>query len=151
MLEKGRVLNIRNGRARVEIIPTSLSACGRCALCSATPAGSVILDVAAVPDAKVGGIVTIEVPDVSPLRAVIVLLLVPLLLLIGGIMAGYLLGPQKEGAGINLTALLVGATLMAAWYLSVHFVEKRRPPEPQKFPRIVSAETESEQGSRSAE
>jgi positive regulator of sigma E activity len=94
-----------------------------------------IMEAAAPPGLKAGDRVTIEIPERSTLAAALLLLFAPLVLLFGGTLLGYKLIPGQ--GEVNVPALLVGAALMVAWYVGVHFVDKKRARSSPNPPRIV--------------
>lgn len=132
MRETGTVIAIANSRARVEITSSRLTCCS----CGNQGASCKTLDVDAPSSLKTGDRVTLEVPSGPVVRNVVVLLLIPACLLAGGVALGYALIPTQPGE-INMGVLLIGIGLMAAWYIGVHLVERKRPRAPQSAPRII--------------
>ena len=137
MIEQGLVLDVREGRAKVEMQPRRGSCCGGCSFCTATGEGRT-LELDASPGLQPGDRVKVRVPVRSAVIATVVLFAVPLLLLVGGVMAGAYAFPAAEATGqVNLFALLVGTVLALLWYGGVWLVERGRGERPDKVPQIV--------------
>ena len=95
-----------------------------------------MIEVDAPPGLQSGDRVTVEIPGEPVLRNLILFVIMPAILLVGGVTGGYLL-IRSEPDQINMGAILIGIGLMLAWYVAMHFVEKRSHPAPQSAPRIV--------------
>lgn len=136
MRETGTVVAIANGRARVEIdsrAPTCCSCCNQGASCKT-------LDVDAPSGLKTGDKVTLEVPGGPVVRNLLMLLVVPAALVVGGVALGYALIAAPPGE-INMPAVLIGVALMFGWYIGAHLLDRKRPRSPQSAPRIIDIST----------
>jgi len=137
MIEQGLVLDVRNGRAKVEMAAKGGSCCGGCTFCS-LEGNSRTLEMDAPDDLRPGDRVRVQVPVRSAVTATLALFVVPLLLLMGGLAAGAHFFPAEGVVGqVNLPALLLGAVLAALWYGGVALVERRRRRRSDATPRIV--------------
>ena len=137
MIEKGLVLDVRNGRARIEIEHRGGSCCAGCAFCTVDGTGGT-LELDAPPELRTGDTVALKVPIRSALVGALVMLAVPLVLLVGGVLVGATLFSAADGGeSVNAPALILGAALMLIWYFGVWLVEKKRGKTPAEPPQIV--------------
>jgi positive regulator of sigma E activity len=145
MREKGRVMAIKNGRARVEITSSRLSCCSGGGLCAEHGGNIASLEVDAPPGVKPGDWVTIDIPRRSSWMNALTLLIAPFLLLLGGVFLGYKLFPGDDH--VNVPAILLGVALMIAWQVCACLITRRAcVADP---PRIVGIEpVEGENGDR---
>ena len=142
--ETGLVLDVREGRAKVEVENRGGACCGGCVFCSDDGSGRTI-EVDAVADLTPGDRVQVRVPVRSVLVSSLLLLIVPMLLLVGGTILAAALFPVEGPPGrINIPAVAAGFGLMALWYVGVRLVEGRSGPrgmEPPRIVRIIGRET----------
>lgn len=138
MREQARVLDVRDGKAKVEVQHRGGSCCSGCSLCEIGVGGRRVMELTAPPDVHVGDAVTLEVPTRSVLAGVLVLMVIPLVLLVAGVFAGVSLwsAEGRDGA-MDLPAFGLGFLLMAVWYAGIWLVERKRRAKPAEQPRIV--------------
>lgn len=135
--EQGIVLDVRDGRARVELERKGLGCCGGCAFCT-SDGRSRTIEVDAPPELAPGDRVTVAVPVRTAIVGVFLLLVVPMVLLVGGTIAGSQVFPGSGQPGqVNFPALGVGAALMVFWYAGVRWSERKRTQSRLSPPRIV--------------
>lgn len=108
MRERGKVITVHEGS--VDVLMQVSAECGGCTLCSKDEGGeTVVRDVADSLGSTVGDVVDVVIPDRIRSRAAFAVFLVPAVSLLGGYVAGSLLGPM---AGLEPeTAGVVGALL----------------------------------------
>jgi positive regulator of sigma E activity len=143
MREYGVVIDVKNGRALIEVTPAP--GCGKSCSCAAVEGNArlrrVELDVPE--NARPGSIVTLEVNSAHLLASSAVVFLVPVLVLVGGVLGGApLLGAlgvkvnadmgMLLGGAVGFLAGLAGALVLARWgakrgWLTPHIVEVTDP------------------------
>lgn len=114
MQELGQVVDIRGGKAYVKF--TRTSACGRCQACGMlSTQNEIVIEVPNEMDASVGDMVAVSIRSKKALSASALAYLFPLVMLIVGVVLGWLLGsvwgvfaePQMPAAlfGLGFAAL----------------------------------------------
>lgn len=116
MREQGTVIAARDGAVDVRLSPSD--ACASCGACAAADGASVLEGVPDSFGAGVGDIVEIEVPEQARTRARFVVLGLPILGLLGGYLAGFLLG---EGIGISPDGLGAVTALTSVFVVMLWF------------------------------
>ncbi len=141
MREKGTVIEIRDGTARVNLVPEDAGRCGSCRACDLEQdkKHEHIIKVPATEGLAVGDEVFIEIPLPSRYLSIVLFLVLPLVFLGAGCVAGYFIGRalfERELAA-GLFTILLGAAGLALSYIIVRIIDKfflrKRPP-----PRIVN-------------
>ncbi len=142
--ESGIVVALNGDRASIRIRPASEDACANCGSCGQADAeGARILETAAAADLAVGDRVLVETAPINRVAASLLLLLVPLLGLLAGAIAGQAGGP---GVGIEAEtgAILGGLGALVVTYAAVtgfdRWIRKRRG---DLGPRIISIRPEA--------
>ncbi|WP_434631845.1 SoxR reducing system RseC family protein [Thermoanaerobacterium thermosaccharolyticum] len=87
MTEKGCVVSLKDGKAKVEIIRNDM--CGKCHACDIGSNNRMMIEVDAIDELKVGDNVLVEVKDISMLKATSIMYGIPLLFFFVGVFAGY--------------------------------------------------------------
>ncbi|KAA5808279.1 SoxR reducing system RseC family protein [Thermoanaerobacterium thermosaccharolyticum] len=87
MTEKGCVVSLKDGKAKVEIIRNEM--CRKCHACDMGSNNRMMIEVDAIDELKVGDNVLIEVKDISMLKATLIMYGIPLLFFFVGVFAGY--------------------------------------------------------------
>ena len=129
--EKGIVLEAGDGKARVKIIMSeNCEECSAKILCKPSDENSKVLDVIDPFGVRQGDEVTINIEGSDLVKASLKLYGVPLVLLIGGIIAGLSLFSNKE-----FYAFLLGAGVMGIYYLLLFILSKSS--TKQILPKIV--------------
>ena len=123
MLETGKISGENGKRVKISLpLKEGCSACGKCAL--GRGGKSMLLETENSVGALIGDEVMVEIPERDPLIAAILLFGIPLLgLLIGG-GAGYLLF-SRCGADPNAGGGLIGLITMAGVFIILHRRERR--------------------------
>ena len=114
MQELGQVVDIRGGKAYVKF--TRSAACGRCQACGMlSTQNEIVIEVPNEMDASVGDMVAVSIRSKKALSASALAYLFPLVMLIAGVVLGWLLGsvwgvfaePQMPAAlfGLGFAAL----------------------------------------------
>jgi len=138
MRETGVVRKVVDGRAFVLVRRESPSCCSGCTLCTIKDAHTAEIELAAVPGLQPRDEVIIEIPRASPLRASILLFLVPMLLLVGAAVGAQLVLFSREAWDrVNLLAVAVGLVAMIAWYGLVSYLDRRARGRADLRPKIV--------------
>lgn len=136
--ERGRIIHIENGVARVAIAPEPTDACGKtCGCGQACRVARGEFDAPAPPGASVGDDVTIEVPTPGVAGSAVLLLLIPAALFVGGAIAADTLRRRGAPGGGSGWAVLAGAMLMALWYGIMAIYDRHLRRSPEHRPRIV--------------
>lgn len=126
MVEKGRVINVKDKTARIEI--KRVSACGdSCASCKGgCETTNHYVDAVNNVGAKPGDMVDIEMSTKTFMSAVAITYGIPLIMLIIGIASG---GTLFKSIGININSdiagVLLGFGLMAISYIFINKLDKR--------------------------
>ncbi len=119
MHERGQVIAVRTGTVDVRMAVGA--SCGGCSACSTLPTGeSLMQGVLDTQGAEVGDTVEVLVPDAVRSRAAAAVFVVPVVCLLVGYLAGFLLG---QWAGVSPDA---GGLVVALLCASVAFVGARR-------------------------
>lgn len=134
MHERGRVITVRDGT--VDVRMERDAQCGGCSACTRTPTGETVMHAVRDPfGATVGDTVDILIPDAVRSRAAAAVFIVPVLCMLLGYLAGYLLsgfvGVAPDTAGI-LGAL--GAAGIAV--IGVRAAERKLGSDEQFMPRV---------------
>ena len=119
MLEEGTVTRAAAGRADVLITPSEK--CEECGVCSEGAGGVRLMEGARDPiGVEVGDVVRVETPLPARRRAQLLVFVVPVVMLVAGYLAGYLLAPYL---GVGRDTLGAVCALAAA---TVAFLSLRR-------------------------
>ena len=124
--EKGRVLDVRGGIARIEILHGGGSCCSSCGFCNSLEGQEKLLELPAPEGLQPGDVVTLRITLRSAAGAASARFAIPLVLLIGGALVGAQFFPVETEGQVNLAALALGAGLMVLWYIGVSLHERRR-------------------------
>ena len=123
MLERGKVIEINGDRAKVSLpFKEGCSTCGKCTLGKGGKYMRMEADNTA--GARAGDDVMVEIPERDPLAAACLLFGIPLLGLLVGGGAGYLIF-FLQGADPNAGAGIIGLVTMTAIFILLHRREKR--------------------------
>ncbi|WP_434632145.1 SoxR reducing system RseC family protein [Thermoanaerobacterium thermosaccharolyticum] len=87
MIEKGCVANIKDGKAKVELLRNDM--CGKCHACDMGSNNRMMVEVDAIDELKVGDNVLLEIRETSMLKATMIMYGIPLLFFFVGVFAGY--------------------------------------------------------------
>jgi len=137
MREKGTVIEIRGGTARVNLVPEDADRCGSCRACDMGGGEKQehIIEVPATEGLAAGDEVFIEVPLPSRYLSIVLFFVLPLMFLGAGCVAGYFIGKALfEGEfAADLFTIILGAVGLALSYIIVRiidkfFLRKRTPP-----------------------
>lgn len=115
MPERGTVVAVRPGVVDLAMVPGD--ECGSCTACSANGDARLLENVPAPDGLGIGDIVEIDIPQAVRTRAQALIFLVPVVALVLGYMAGFLLGSVVPAARDTLgvfVALTCGAGAFAA-------------------------------------
>lgn len=128
------VITVRDGTVDVRMQVTA--ACGGCSVCSQGSGGETVMH--GVRDelgATVGDEVKVVIPDTIRSRAAIAVFVVPVLALLLGYLAGFLLG---EGLGLNpeITGLIGGLASANIAVLGIRAAERRLQRNARFSPRV---------------
>lgn len=147
MREKGKVVDVTDGVARVAMDASQHAQCGSCGTCKSSAGGKqMLLDAAAPPGLRAADDVTVEISQPGPARSAALLLLVPLLLFVGGVTLGeWLRGREILPGGSGMSAL-AGFALMCLWYVGIGLYDRHLRRSPEHQPRIVSWPRRGEAG-----
>ena len=137
MREKGTVIEIRDGTARVNLVPEDAGKCGSCHACDlgGSEKQEYIIEVPATAGLAAGDEVFIEVPLPSRYLSIVLFFVLPLIFLGAGCVAGYFVGRAlfESKFAADLVTILLGAVGLALSYFIVRvidksFLRKRTPP-----------------------
>ncbi len=134
MHEQGIVITVRDGTVDVRMQVSA--ACGGCSVCSQGSGGETVMhDVRDEFGATVGDEVKVVIPDTIRSRAAIAVFVVPVLALLLGYLAGFLLG---EGLGLNpeITGLIGGLASANIALLGIRAAERRLQRNARFSPRV---------------
>lgn len=123
MAEVGRVTEVVGDCVVVKL--QRQDACGHCNACTAgVKKDEMVLEAKNECKAKKGDLVGISLEQSNFLLAVIIMYIIPLTSLLLGIGLGYILGNQI-GTNVEVTALIVGFSLLFITYFTIRKNEKR--------------------------
>ncbi len=134
MREQGRVITVHDGTVDVRM-ETSSAACVSCGACSQSEGETIMHGVADTHSATVGDTVEIEIPDSVRSRAAIAVFVVPVVALVLGYLAGFLLGGWL-GAEPDIAGLLGALTSGNIAVLGVRLAERRLGRNERYSPRV---------------
>jgi len=128
MHEKGTVIEIRDGTARVNLVPEDAGKCGSCRACDLGQGEKHehIIEVPATAGLAAGDEVFIEVPLPSRYLSIVLFFVLPLIFLGAGCVAGYFIGKalfEREFAA-DLFTIILGAVGLALSYFIVRVIDK---------------------------
>lgn len=122
MREQGIITKIISGNM-VEVSMQKSRACDKCGLCRGLPEGMMGLEALNDVKAKIGDIVTIEIPTNAILQSSAIIFLVPVMFLFAGYLLGaYLfriigLAQRQEMAGVIFSlSFLAASCFVIRWY-----------------------------------
>ena len=134
MHERGRVITVRDGSVDVKMEVSA--GCAGCSGCSRAPNGETVMqDVRDPLGATVGDTVDIVIPDTVRSRAATAVFVVPVLSLLVGYLAGFLLG-RWIGVSPDISGL-VGALILAnVAFMGVKLAERKLSSSEQYKPKV---------------
>ncbi len=126
MQETGDVVEIRDGRAAVQVRRERDQRCAGCTVCQALGDRGLVLWVEAA-DLRVGDRVTVDVPLVGPWRALTLVFALPLVAILVGLIAGSRWEGLQTSLGLtsDFAALALGAVGGVAAFLVARLVDRR--------------------------
>ena len=142
MREIGKVKKVEGEHVVVHLDSADPS-CGGCCGCAPQPTGGRDIEVKAIEGIEPGDAVRVDIARRSQLWGTMMLFVLTMAMLIGGVVAGYLLFPESGADGkVNLSALLMGVGMMVGWYILVAIIERYvlAPLPPPRIVEKVSAE-----------
>ena len=137
--EDGVVVDVPDtGIVRIAMSAGEHDKCGSCGLCKHDPAGKrLFLDVQAPAELKVGDRVTVEIPGPGAALSGFLLFLLPLVLFVGGILAGEALRARGVLSLGSWFSVALGVVLMAASYALAALYDRRLRRSSSHQPRLV--------------
>ncbi len=142
MREVGKVKKVE-GELAVVHLDSADPSCGGCCGCAPQPTGGRDIEVEAIEGIEPGDAVRVDISRRSQIWGTMVLFVVPMALLIGGVVLGYMISPEAGADGkVNLRALGMGVGMMVGWYVLVAILERYflAPLPPPRIVEKVSAE-----------
>jgi len=136
--ERGIVISIEEGTARVALIQEKAASCGSCAGCGGhcTVAPSCV-DAPAPKGVHVDDEVVIEIPGPGTALSALLVFLAPAVLFIGGMLCSKMLqnaGILPGGTGI---AVIVAFVVTALYFVGIALYDHRLRRSPEHRPRVV--------------
>ncbi len=140
MIEKGKVLGIRDGEATIELAETEH--CRSCNICSSLGERKKReMRIEAVEGLEEGQEVTIEIESKAVLKAGFLVFIMPLLMfIVGALIAEKVFGLLGVGIGKDAGAFLLGFLFLIVTFAIVYFADKRARKKRKLEPRIVEIE-----------
>ena len=130
MIKFGQAVEVQPDKGTATIRFSRPEACSKCGACgSLSQTGTITLQA----DCKVGEWVRVEMPEGRFLEATAITYVIPLVGLIAGIAAGWLLSDGNDG--FTLAGALVGLALSAG---AVFLIDKRISGRPEWTPRVTA-------------
>ena len=124
MIEQGTVVEVREGKAVVEMTPSA--GCARCGICACGADGKMRIETDAPPGIAVGDPVEVDLP-VGRMRAAVTVYLIPLVALLAGAMLGNWVGaaywPKSSFEGVP--AIVGAVVFVVAAFAGVALHERR--------------------------
>src|SRR5574340_637979 len=134
MHERGQVIAV--GTGTVDVRMAVGASCGGCSACSTLPTGeSLMQGVLDVHGAEVGDTVEVLVPDAVRSRAAAAVFVVPVVCLLVGYLAGFLLG-EWVGVSPDLTGLATALIAAGLAVIGVKRAERRLASDEQYLPKV---------------
>jgi sigma-E factor negative regulatory protein RseC len=131
--ERGRVITVHDGS--VDVRMELAARCGGCSVCSRTNGETVMHDVRDSLGATVGDVVDVVIPDTVRSRAAVAVFVVPVICMLIGYLAGFLLG-RWAGVAPDVSGL-VGALVCAnIAVIGVRYAERRLSSDEQYMPKV---------------
>lgn len=133
MLQVGKVIASKKGI--LEVCFERPEACKHCGACQGSGHHATVK----IPgEAKVGSMITVDMPEGNVLRASVLAYVIPLAMLIAGLFLGMILF-EKEAFGA-----LLGLGMMAASYLVLKAIDKKVKGRPGWQPEIIAVYEEGD-------
>ncbi|MBN1192617.1 MAG: SoxR reducing system RseC family protein [Coriobacteriia bacterium] len=133
MREQGRVITVRDGSVDVRMQVSS--ACGGCSVCSRSNGETVMHDVHDVLGATVGDTVEIVIPDKIRSRAAAAVFVVPVLCMLLGYLAGFLLG-RLAGFTPDVSGLVVALIAANIAVIGIRWADRRLSSNERYMPKV---------------
>lgn len=134
MHEHGRVITVRDGAVDVRMEVSA--ACGGCSVCSQGSGGETIMHNVRDPlGATVGDEVEVVIPDTIRGRAAIAVFVAPVLALLLGYLAGFLLGTWLS-LNPDITGLVVALLSANVAFIGVRLADRRLSRNARFSPRV---------------
>jgi positive regulator of sigma E activity len=147
MIERGKVIEVKDGTAVVEMPRTTR--CGRCCACAAGQGGRMRLEADASSEVRLGDEVDVEIPT-SMLGAIVKVFVLPLAaVLAGAILGNYLaVNYYPDARYRNLLPIGLALAFVLAAYGVIALVERRAARRPGGRPRIIPTGRTRPEGGR---
>jgi len=134
MHERGRVITVRDGA--VDVLMDKAAECGGCSACTRGPEGETVMhDVRDALGSTVGDTVDIVIPDTVRSRAAAAVFVVPVVCMLLGYLAGFLLGPvvgvKPDVSGLVLALLSANIAVIGA-----RIAERKLSSDEQYMPKV---------------
>jgi sigma-E factor negative regulatory protein RseC len=132
--EQGTVITVRDGAVDVRMEVSA--ACGGCSVCSQGAGGETVMhDVRDPLGVTVGDVVKVVIPDTIRSRAAVAVFVVPVLSLLLGYLAGFLLG-EWLGMNPDVTGLIGGLASANIAVIGIRAAERRLQRNARFSPRV---------------
>jgi positive regulator of sigma E activity len=132
--EQGRVVTVRDGTVDVHMEVSA--GCGGCTLCSQGAGGETVMHEVRDPfGTTVGDLVDVVIPDTVQSRAAIAVFVVPVLALMGGYLAGFLLS-RWAGWGSESPAIVLALASAVIAIVGIRVAERRLAHDERYAPRV---------------
>lgn len=136
--ERGRVVELEHGTARVMLMRDEGKSCVSCACCGGLCSTSGPFNAVAPEGLHVGDEVTIEIPAPAVAALAALVFFVPVLLFIAGVAGAGLLQNLGAFPGRSGTSVITGFGLAGLWYVALGIYDRRWRRTPGRQPRIVA-------------
>ncbi|MDY0340099.1 MAG: SoxR reducing system RseC family protein [Coriobacteriia bacterium] len=134
MREQGTVITVHDGAVDVRMQVSA--GCAGCSVCSQGEGGETVMrDVTNRFGATVGDLVSVFIPDGIRSRAAAAVFLVPVACLLGGYLAGFLLG-RWVGGDPEAIAVIGALVLATVGMLGIHVADRRLAGNAAFTPRV---------------
>ncbi|SNX55302.1 SoxR reducing system RseC family protein [Thermoanaerobacterium sp. RBIITD] len=124
MLEKGRIVDIKDGKAKVELIRNDM--CGKCHACEIGSNNRMLIEVDINDDEKIGDSVSLEMKEASMLKATFIMYGIPLLFFFIGVFLGYAISELLNLKNISqIIEAISGILLTSISFMGIKYYSNR--------------------------
>ncbi len=134
MHERGRVITVRDGA--VDVRMETAGGCDGCSACTRGPAGETVMhDVVDHLGATVGDTVDVLIPDTVRAKAATAVFVVPVVCMLLGYLAGFLLG-RWMGIAPDVSGLVLALLSANVAVIGVRLAERKLSSDEQYMPKV---------------
>lgn len=124
MIEKGQIVDIKDGKAKVELIRNDM--CGKCHACDTGRNNRMLIDVDVISGVEIGDKVSLEIKETSILKATMIMYGIPLLFFFIGVFVGYAISSILGVDNISqIIEAILGLLLTAISFIGIKYYSNK--------------------------